>query len=183
MSELNSLYVSINIKKANLKRFFQDKPLAAVIDQDWASWWDSREMYSPSPLSEVPIYRLATNREVFESLSIDPRGSGHEQQEKDEAGLNFSIVFFSENYFETLPMLAWLKSIALYLDAGEGGVALIYDFFWGGGAVMAHLVLSEQQALLKHTTDIADVDADIMAAANNTLQNAMDIISAQYGED
>ncbi len=41
MSELSSLYVRLKMKKENLERFFQDKPITAEVDQDWASWWES----------------------------------------------------------------------------------------------------------------------------------------------
>lgn len=168
MSELNSLYVRIEIKKENLERFFQDKPMPAEIDQDWTSWWDSREMYSPSPLTEIPVYSdipsysSATNRDIFESFTKDPQTGSHVQED----GLSFSTLFFSENYEEILPMLAWLKSIARYMDAGEEGVAMIYDFFWGGGSVMALLLFSDQQASFRPACDISEIDPEILDAAN-----------------
>lgn len=188
MSELNSLYVRIKIKKENLERFFQDKPMLAEIDEDWTSWWNSREMYSPSPLTEIPVYSdfpafsSATNRDVLASFSKDPQTGTHQQQDGHQEGLSFSILFFSENYEEILPMLAWLKSIARYMDAGDEGVALIYDFFWGGGSVMALLAFSNQQASLDPASDISEIDPAVLKAANTTLQNAFDVISAQYGD-
>lgn len=158
--------------------------MPAEIDQDWTSWWDSREMYSPSPLTEIPVYSdvpaysSATNRDLFESFTKDPQTGTQEQQD----GLSFSILFFSENYEEILPMLAWLKSIARYMDAGEQGVALIYDFFWGDGSVMALLLFSNQQASFKPASDISEIEPEILNAANTTLQSAYDAISAQYGD-
>jgi hypothetical protein len=182
MSELNSLYVRLKVKKENLERFFQEKPVVAEVDQNWTYWWESREMYSPSLLSDIPVYPSATNRDVLDSLIKDPQTAGQEQQEKDQDIWSFSVVFFSENYFEILPMLAWLKSIAAYLEADDEGVALIYDFFWGGRSVMAHLVFSEQKALLTSTTSTAGIEPAILNVANTTLQNAVDLLSAQYGD-
>jgi hypothetical protein len=182
MSELSSLYVRLKIKKENLERFFQEKPMAIEVDQDWTSWWDSRKMYSPSPLTEIPVYSSATNRAVLDALIKDPQTAGQEKQEEEEGIWSFSVVFFSENYFESLPMLAWLKSIAHYMDPGDEGVALIYDFFWGSRSVMAHLVFSEQKALFAHTKSTTKIEPAIRDAANNTLKTAFDLISAQYGD-
>ncbi|PWV48320.1 hypothetical protein [Chitinophaga sp. S165] len=181
MSELSSLYVKLKIKKDNLERFFQDKPMAAEVDQDWASWWESREMYSPSPLTEIPACSSATNRDMLESLIKDPQTAGHEQEEEGQGIWSFSVVFFCENYYESLPILAWLKGIAHYMEAGDEGVALIYDFFWGSESVMAHLVFREQKALLAHTKSTSQIEQSIRDAAKNTLQTAVDLISAKYG--
>ena len=180
MSELNSLYVRIKTKKETLERFFQDKPVIPEIDQDWTSWWDSRDMYGKSPLTKIPFYfKQETNRAIFDSFKLDPHP---DQGKEDQEGWGFTMVVFSENYEESLPMLAWLKSIAPYLEAGDEGVAILYDFFWGGGGVMAHLVFAGQQASFKLTEDISEIEPKVLAEANNALQNAMDAIEAQSGD-
>ncbi|MVT12614.1 hypothetical protein [Chitinophaga tropicalis] len=181
MSELSSLYVSIKTKQENLERFFQAKPVTPKIDQNWTSWWDSREMYGKSPLTKISYYNYdkeETNRAVFDSFKLDPYPA---QGKEGREGWGFTMIVFSENYEEILPMLAWLKSIAPYLDAEDEGVAIIYDFFWSCSSVMAHLVFAGQQASLRPTTETSEIEPKVMAEANKTLQNAMDAIDAESG--
>jgi hypothetical protein len=180
MSELKSLYVRIKIKKENLERFFQDKPVAATIDPGWTDWWNSRNMYSPSPLTELPYYStMETNRAVVDAF-LNDRQSWTVEQNEGQGEWVFSIIFFSENYTEILPMLAWLKSIANYQDAGDEGIAMVYDFFWGGKLIMAHIVLDNQQASLKTTKHISEVEPAIMTEVTTGLQKAWKVIDAQY---
>ncbi|SHN33810.1 hypothetical protein [Chitinophaga sp. CF418] len=182
MSQLNSLYVKIKIPKDNLEQFLQDKPVAATVDQNWTAWWDSRGMYDAEPLSEIHLYEKDINRDILEIFPNDATIGKDEQMEQGNEEWVFCVVFFSENYEEILPMLAWLKSIAPYMDAEGEGVALIYDFFWGSGVVMAHLVFTGQEVSFSFTEDISGLEPGLLAAANDTLQTAFDIISAQYGE-
>lgn len=181
MSELKSLYVKIKTKKENIERFFQDKPAAPVLDKDWTSWWDSRKMYSQSPLTAIPFYqKQQTNRAVFDFYLKDPQTGTIEEQKEEQGEWEFSILSFSENFYEILPMLAWLRSIATYLDAEDEGVAIIYDFVWGSGSVMAHVGFAKQQAALKLTKKTSEIDPNVLSAANNTLLNAMKAIEAQW---
>lgn len=178
MSELRSLFVKLRIKKENLERFLKAAPTTPVPDEDWASWWDSRSMYSKSPLTEIPKYSKDRNGEIFESyLDTEETLS----REKHEEGVYFfTSVLFGENYYEIMPMLAVLKSIALYMEPGDEGVAFIYDYFWGGNDVMAHLELSAGQAVLKDTKKTAKINKQLLMEANKIIQDVMDAISAKY---
>lgn len=182
MSMLNSLYVRIKIKKDNLERFLQDKPVEATVAQDWTAWWDSRDMYGKNHLSKIYFYEKNTNRDVLATTTNEFRIGKEEQMEEGAEEWIFCVVFFSENYEESLAMLTWLRSIAPYMDPDGEGVALIYDFFWGSGAVMAHLVFTGQEVSFRLTKDIAELDPALLAAANNSMQTAFDAVEAYYGE-
>lgn len=182
MSELNSLYVSVEIKKDRLEEFFKEKPVKLEPDQDLATWWDSRKMYSPSPLTDIPHYGgYETNRAVFESLLKDPQ-TGTKQEDK-EGVFSFSVVFFSENYFEILPMLSWLKTLAGYLSPEQKGVALIYDYFWGSGDVMAHLEFNGPNASLTTVDSFKKINKELQNTVSSTLKNVVDVMMAQYGNE
>lgn len=178
MSELRSLFVKLKIKKENLERFLEAELTTPVLDEDWTSWWDSRSMYSKSPLTEIRMLSDDTNGDVFESyLDTEEILS----QEKQEEGVYFfTSALFAENYYEILPMLAVLKSIALYMEPGDEGVALLYDYFWGGKDVIAHLELSAGQAVLKDTKSSAKINKELLQEANKTIQDVMDAISAKH---
>ncbi|MCF6404874.1 hypothetical protein L3C95_18385 [Chitinophaga filiformis] len=182
MSQLNSLYVRLKISKDNLERFFQAKPIEAAVDQDWTAWWDSRDMYSKEPLSKIYFYEKDTNRDILQITPNDARIGKDEQMEEGDEYWTFCVVFFSENYTESLAMFTWLRSIAPYMEADGEGVALLYDFFWGSGVVMAHLAFKGQEVSFKLTADTSALDPALLETANNTLSTAFDAVSAYYGE-
>ncbi|MBW8683085.1 hypothetical protein [Chitinophaga rhizophila] len=177
MSELSSLFVKLKMKQDSLKRFFEARPAAPIPDEDWAAWWNSRDMYSKSTLQDIPMSSAASNGEVFESCLQAPETFSLIKTEEDI--YIFTSLMFSENYYEILPMLAVLKSVAQYMEPGEEGVAFIYDYFWGGAAVMAHLELSAGKAVLKHTKDTSEMDEVLVNEANAALQEAMDALSGK----
>jgi hypothetical protein len=135
-------------------------------------------MYSPSPLESIPVGYQETNAVVFQSL-ISSRQTISE--EKQEEGVYYFISgFFSENYYEILPMLAILKSIALYMEEGDEGVAFIYDFFWGGKSVLAHMELGAGKAVLQHTKDTSEINKAILAEANERIQGVLNNIPSDF---
>lgn len=172
MSELRSLFVKLNIKKENLDRFLTAAPIKPVVDEDWTAWWNSREMYSKSPLASIPMVSAGTNGAELASYINTPASISLEKQENDV--YYFLSGFFSENYYEMLPMLAVLKSAALYMGPGDSGEAFIYDYFWGGNDVMAHLELSEGKAVLKHTTSTTEINKQLLAESDKMLQDLLD---------
>lgn len=180
MSELRSLFVKLKIKKENLDRFLTAALTPPVPDEDWTSWWESRDMYSKSPLKEIPMAFQKTNGAVIESCVNTKETIS---QEKWEEGVYYFVSgFFSENFYEILPMLAVLKSAALYMEPGDEGVAIIYDYFWGGQDVLAHLELKAGQATLKHTSLTSQIDKKVLTESNKMIQDVIDAISSDYDD-
>lgn len=180
MSELSSLFVKLKIKKENLDRFFAAPLTTPAVDKDWTSWWDSREMYSKAPLEKIPTGFQPTNGAVFQSLLDDKQTMS---EEKREAGMYYFVsVFFSENYYEILPMLAILKSIAGYMEEGDEGVAFIYDFFWGGQGVLAHMEITAGKAVLKETKHTSEINKALLTEANERIQHVLDNVPEDYND-
>ena len=174
MSEYRSLYVNIRIREEKLRQFFAEKPVAQPVDSNWLAWWDSREMYGKQPLTEIPICRTVTNREVFDELLSYRDMVASERYDPVSGNWIFVAVFYSENYTAILPMLALLKQLATYQDVDEKGVALIYDFYWGDHDVMASLAFGGGQASLQAHTATDQLDPGVLAEANRTLQAVLD---------
>lgn len=170
MSEQSSLYVNITIKKEKLEQFFQDKPVSVTIDANWLSWWDSREMYSKPELANVPVYNDSSNRAIIEEFLNDARMGAFENYDDEANTWNFGILFFSENYTEILPVLAFLKNLGNYQDKDEKGVAFIYDYFWGDESVMAYLEYADQKALFKNLSSTVDIEPVILKEANQKIE-------------
>jgi len=180
MSEPNSLYVKIEIKKERLQEFLDGKPKEVVLDDDWTAWWDLHDMVSKPPLTDIQPYRLDTNRTLIDEFLKDTR-MGAAQHYDDAPGTWYLIILmFSENYLEILPMLAWLKDLAQYQEKHQRGTALIYDFLWGDGSVMAQLDFSAQQANLTNATRISDIDAEILNEANSALDTMLNDLQKRY---
>jgi len=174
MSELRSLFIKLKVKQENLDRFFENELIAPQLDEQWLSWWDSREMYGKSALSKIPIYTsYDDNREVVDSHLDSLETGSIEVLDADQGAWTFASLLFSQNYEEILPIMAWFKSLASYLDAGEEGELLIFDFFWGSDQVMAHMVLDGQQVEIKHTKSTKKVDKKFMAEATKAMQDAL----------
>ncbi|MGS2760922.1 hypothetical protein [Sinomicrobium sp. M5D2P9] len=184
MSEPSSLYVSIEIKKEKLEAFLkaQSKPLAVNIDV--LAWWKSREMHSPTDIATVPQnhlhYPYATNGTLIKNFVTDQR-FGASQQYHDAAQIwTFILLQFSENFLEILPMISFFKQLATYQSQAEKGTAIIYDFLWGDGTVMAHLDFSGRQATLTKVSKTAAIDSEIAEKANKSLQHVLDKLNEQY---
>jgi hypothetical protein len=180
MSELRSLYVSIKTRKENLERFFLASPVKPVVDQDWTAWWDSREMYSKSTLEEIPFFNATSNGETLEAYKDNPQTAGVETWDEAAGTWTFDVLFLSENYYEIMPVLAWLKNIAPFLEPGDEGVAIIYDYFWGDKDVMAHMEFKDQQATFKTTSNASKLDKKVLVAAEAALQRSYDRMSEMY---
>ena len=184
MSEPNSLYVNITIKKERLEQFFQNKPEKAAVSPDWIAWWDSREMYGPQPLTDIQVYTDDTNRKIAEGFLAVPHLMCDEDQTQPGVW-TFSALMLSENYEEILPTLAWLKSIANFMEPEDEGFAIIYNYFWApedDKDVMAHLVFKDKQAFLKLTSHISEIEPALVAKANAALKEVFDKHSAHYND-
>ena len=173
MSEYLSLYIKIKIKEEKLEQYYQEKPVTAVVDDNWRSWWETREMYHKMPLTHIPNYTLPTHRAIFDELLADPRTGSHMQYDLESEQWLFTCIFFSENYTELLPMLSALKSLPHYMDHQDKGIALIYDFYWGGTAVMAAISFDKRQARLEDQYDTSQLNPSSLEEANRLLEAAV----------
>lgn len=185
MSEPYSLYVNIIIKKERLEQFFKDKPAKTAVDPDWIAWWNSRKMYGSEPLTDIRAYTDESNRSIADAfLRVRDMMTF---EDRSQAGVwEYNSLFFSENYSEILPALSWLSSMAAYMDPGEEGVALIYNYFWSAEAdknVMAHLVFKDQRATLQLTANSSEMDPALLAKANAALKGVWDKLTADYKGD
>ena len=178
MSELRSLFVKLRIKKENLDRFLEAAPTPPIVDADWNLWWDSREMYSKSPLKEIPMESEDTNGDVFESY-VDTEETLSQSTYEDDT-YYFISGQFGQNYYEIMPMLAVLKSAGLYMEPGDAGEAFIYDYFWGGKDVMAHLVFKSGKVTFKDTKKTGKIKKEVLAEAGKMFQAALKRVTDKH---
>lgn len=170
MSEQHSLYIKVRITEEKLHEFFLSKPDPIELDQNWIEWWDTRKMYSKAPLDPATIYIGETNRSIVDEYLSDPRTGAMEEFDPLSGEWTLCILYYSENYTEILPMLAMLDGLSNYLENGQDGVMIIYDFIWGGDEVMAYMHLSSGKASLKDFTNTAELEETVFQQANQTLE-------------
>lgn len=184
MSAPHSLYVNLEIKKEKLEEFLREKPRPLLIDDNIMNWWKSRKMYSPRDITTIPqkdlYYQDSTNDELIKSLLSNQRMVAHQHYNDDEQKWVFLVLQLSENYIEILPMISLLKQLATYQNKKEKGIAIIYDFLWEDKNVMATLHLSDSQATLSQVSEIAAIDAEIVAKANKSLEQVLDEFNEQF---
>lgn len=167
--ELDTLYISVEIKNDQLQQFFKNAPQPEHIDDNWTAWWDSRLMYDKSDLDRIPGYSKRNNRAVLEELLSDPSFSASEHYDEANQCWTFIALHFSENYIEILPMLAFLKQLAPYCVSG---VALIYDWMWGGNTIMAFVQFEAGKAWLKPVTESFEIDLKLFEHADQQIRAA-----------
>lgn len=175
MSEPCSLFAKVHISQMQLDNFFAAPPWQPAITQDWRDWWDTRQMYSKSALTEIPCY--ANNR--VDAWLEDPFHMAFSNYDPAQELWHFGIIQFTENYIEMLPMLALLHHLAAYKKPDDDDFALIFNYFYGDCEVNASIRYSGQTARLnpkaEHKTDIAPAH---LQYATDYLDQQWQILSA-----
>ena len=141
MSEPCSYYLSAQLSPARYEAFLNAAPGQPQVDEVWRSWWASRAMVGRLSLpSQIRAYPDKTNRALVAGwLAAPETGSASTY---DGKVWRLSILQFSENFSEILPMLVFAQSLHAYLGAGHRDYALVYPFLWGDDPVMSYQALS-----------------------------------------
>lgn len=172
MSEPSSLFARIHLSKENLASFLAAPPKAPVLNDNWINWWNSRRMYSPSPLGENDVfaYQATSNKQILDFWVEDP-GSGtiYEYDESTQV-LDLGILMFSENFSEMIPMLAFILSLEDYKDDNKDDFAIVYPYFWGDTDVQVFITFDGNKGILDTTLETTkEVDAEKVEYAGDYL--------------
>ena len=131
MSELSSLFARISITPENYETFLAAKPQSPILDENWSNWWNSRKMYSSQPLTENDLYAYNddSNRAILEGWK-DAKDTGtFYEYDKTSGLLNLGIIFFSENYAEMIPTIAFILSLSDYKENNPDDFVIVYPYF------------------------------------------------------
>ncbi len=169
MSEPLTLYVNAHLRRSELDRFLAAPPLPVHLDKHLESWWDHQEMYSKTRLTEIPVYEFSENCGFVQKLLDDPRYGAFEQYDEAKECWFFCVLFFSENYHDILPAVAWLYGLGPYLNEGSESLAMIYDFYWGSDDLMVLINYKSRRPEIQPDTDTKRVSPAAMAEANEYL--------------
>lgn len=132
MSEPSSLFAKIKIRRDKLNKFLSAPPAQFADLPGWNAWWDSREMYDKPKFNEELLepYNAKTNRAALKNWQKDKEAGTSLEYDETSHTWYVSILMFSENYFEMIPMLGLLRSIAPYKEPDDTDFILVFSFLW-----------------------------------------------------
>ncbi|MDQ1167739.1 hypothetical protein [Flavobacterium sp. SORGH_AS_0622] len=160
MSELSSLFSKLKITKAQLENFLKSAPEKPTLNDNWQKWWDSREMYSKMDLTPeyLRYYNEKTNQEVLDGWMEYKQAMAFSDYDEAKEEWQWGLLFFSENYVEMLPMLAFIVSMEKFVTESTENRAIVYPYFWGDSNVDAYIYFENGKAVLspqvKSTSDV-----------------------------
>lgn len=186
MSELDSLFAKIHITKDNFDAFLKTKPTHPHIDNNWLEWWDSREMYSKTELKENNLYcyKESTNELIISGWIEAKKSMTFSEYDVENEIWYFGIIMFSENYFEMIPGLAFIKSIDKFLTKNKKNYAIVYDYFWGDDdTVMAYINYENGIGLFDaKIKKKSDIEKEIMEFTEAYLQIEFEKLSSEFDD-
>lgn len=186
MSELNSLYAKIHIKKENFDAFLHAKPTQSILDKNWVEWWNSRGMYGNNELTQDHLNTspLPTNGDIINDWKDYEQSLTFSDYDIENEMWHFSIILFSENYGEMLSMLSFIKSVSEFKEENENDFAIVYDYFWGNDLVMAYIIYKEKQGLFSSAVQSKeDLNPAVLACADAYLLKKWDEYQASGAMD
>lgn len=181
MSELSSLFLKVSIEKDQLNAFLQAPPEAPQLQQDWISWWESRKMYGKQDLTENQLrsYAEKNNQAIVDMFINYPSSITSSDYDEATETWYFSIVFFSENFFEMLPGIAFMKSIVPFKKNDPTDFGIIYNFFWGDSDISALVDFVDGKALLSDAISKTQLDPQKLELANNYLNKKVEQLNGE----
>lgn len=161
MSEPSSLFARISIRKENLETFLAAAPKKPYLDNSWINWWNSRQMIGPRPLmpEDIYAYNASSNKAILEDWQKKKNTGAFCDYDEATQTLNLGIIFFSENFGEMIPMLAFLFDLTDYKNDNPGDFAIVYPYFWGDRDLPVWITFDGKTLLLDNQLQhIGEVD-------------------------
>lgn len=185
MSELSSLFVRVKIKKNKFDEFLQSTPNQPLLDENWTEWWNTRKMYGKIELTQAEMYGLdePTNQSIIGSWKREQQSGTFSNYNTENEIWHFGIIFFAENYMEMIPGLAFIKSIAEYIEDDTENFAIVFDYFWGGNCVNAYISFKDYYGYLDHKVENqSDVNSENLKYVKTYLDKKAQEFSEAQGD-
>ena len=94
MSELNSFFAKIHIKKDKFYEFLTAQPSQQLLNENWIAWWGSKEMYGKHELTQeqIYIYSAPTNGEIINGWKTYEQSLTFSDYDEENEIWNFSTI-------------------------------------------------------------------------------------------
>lgn len=148
MSEPNSFFAKIKIKKDKFDEFLKSKPEQPILDNNWLEWWNSKEMYGKTELTQDKVYNYEeqTNEDIINGWTNAKQSLTFSDYDLENEVWHFGIIMFTENYSVMIPGLAFIKGVSKYKDDNSDDFAIIYNYFWGDNSVCAYINFKNKES-------------------------------------
>ncbi len=174
MSELSSLYCKVKITKSQLEKFLSSPLEEPQLNENWLIFWESRQMYSKSVLTQELLrsYNDNNNQEVIDGWIDYPEAMAFSDYDEATEEWHWGMMFFSENYIEMIPMLAFIISLEKYVNESSENKAVVFPFFWGDDNVDAYIYFENGKAVLSPSVQsLKDLDLNFVEQTKEFLNN------------
>lgn len=183
MSEPNSLFAKIKIKKDQFDEFLKSKPEQPKLNENWLKWWDSKKMYGKKELDSVYAYEEPTNNDIINGWIDVDYSLAFSDYDLEAETWHFGIVMFSENYYEIIPGLAFIKSVSEFKENDSNDFAIIYNYLNGDEQVCAYISYKNGEGVIENKIQHkSDVNADILRYTEEYLCKKWDEFEMDYDD-
>lgn len=143
MSEPSTLYTKIHISKENLEVFLNSEPSDPIIYTDWKNWMESKRIYSSenieNTISSIGPAGFDNIENLIDYFKTDRYNICFFDYDENSEIMELSIIFFSENYGEMIPVLTALRGIENYSKGNNEDFIVIFDYWWGTTSIEERL--------------------------------------------
>ncbi len=137
MSEPSSLYVRAHLSKDAYERFLKSQRVGPKAFDDWMVWLANVELASGQPtpalIDEVALALADDTGTVEEGIEgwCDSDWSFAKSVYDEKTGLwQFGVLQFSENIYEYLAYLPFVRAVSMFQDRTQGDFMLVFPFIW-----------------------------------------------------
>ncbi len=183
MSEPNSLFAKIKINKNKFDEFLKSKPEKPILDNNWLEWWNSKEMYGKAELTQTQVrnYDEHTNEEIINGWKNEKQSLTFSDYDLENEIWHFGIIMFTENYFEMIPGLAFIKSISKFRDNNSDDFAIIYDYFFGDDYVCAYINYQNEEGFFDNKIQQkSDINSTVLEYTEDYLRKKWDEFAKDF---
>lgn len=137
MSEPSSLYVRAHLSKDAYARFLKSRRVGPQVFDDWMVWLKDVELASGQPsaalIDEVAQGLADDHGTVEEGIQgwCDSDWSFAKSVYDEKSGLwQFGVLQFSENIYEYLAYLPFLRAVSMFQEHAQGDFLLVFPYIW-----------------------------------------------------
>jgi hypothetical protein len=179
MSEPSSLYARVRLSQAAFAAFQSSTPKLPSDYHDWLPWLANRQFYGE--ITEADIYELNHGNAAtvdgallawMEYPDLDLNQTSYDPESQT---WRIGVLQCSENYYDYMLVLSFLRGIAAFKDLPGEDFILITPYLWGGPPE-AYVVVTPGSSRFN-----AEIPDEVLAEANAGLQKILEAMENEFG--
>lgn len=180
MSEPSSLYARVRLTERALTAFYASAPALPSQFDDWRPWLASKHYYGEITDAEIEQMTQSEAASVGEMLALwlEQPTPGPSQVQYDPLTQTWTLGLLecSENYYDFILVLSWLRAIARFKDLPGDDFIVIHPYIWGGPPE-AYVAVTVGSSTLHD-----DIPPTVLAEAEAGLRQIFDALASAYSD-